>query len=110
MAYANHQFDLNYGRIGGGTKRDHLLLVEAQTGQTPKDLEGPDCPDSIWYIWQWWHDLRHGIGEAGIGHQDLLAWSQLRHFRPSAFQIKAILAIDRAFLAVVKAEQDRQRG
>lgn len=108
-AYAEHQFDLSLTKIGEGTKRDHLLQVERQTGKRPQELDGPICPHELLYLWSWWSELHQGSPPEGITYTDLLAWGTLYQIHFQSFELSAIMHLDRAFRMFANKEQERRR-
>jgi hypothetical protein len=87
----------------GATKRDHLESVERQTGKRPAALDGPELPAWGRHIFAAWIDLHAGRGGNGMGPNpiawaDLAAWAALTGTEPSPFEVRTIMAIDRAWL------------
>jgi len=82
---------------------DHLLSAWRQSGQMPGALEGPECPDVLRHLMEWFLELSSARGSSGfginpIGYPDIEAWSRLTGARPSPYEVECLLALDRAFL------------
>lgn len=107
--FAAHQFDLSQA-IGdhGVTKREHLQQVQRQTGETPTDLQGPQCPPALEYIWQWFLELHQSRGHSMNGplplsHQELAAWAQLTQRPLSILEVRLLKSLDQQWLECIHA-------
>jgi hypothetical protein len=85
-----------------------LLLAACGVSPTttpapPAALAGPDLPAWGRHIFAAWIDLHAGRGGNGMGPNpiawaDLAAWAALTGTEPSPFEVRTIMAIDRAWL------------
>lgn len=118
IAAAGADFALSAPMADGAPKRQHLERVESRTGRRPPELDTPPIPAWAEHIVDWWAELNaarggNGMGPNPIGWADLAAWASLTATTPSPFEVRAILALDQAWLAaqsrVVQARA-RQSG
>jgi len=105
VEYAEWTFDLNKSQ-DGATKLDHLEQVERQTGRTPQELEGPDFPFSVEYLWSAFLSLSNSrsIGFSGpnpITYEEIKAWKELTHTPLSARDIEAVKRLDLVYMRVM---------
>ena len=68
-----------------------------------RDLEGPELPGTLHYLWGWWAELNgtRRVGQwglEGITYQDIDAWARLTDRRPEPHEVQALIALDRAVL------------
>lgn len=84
--------------------REQLLSVQRQTGITPKDLEVPDCPQSMVSILNIFYELssarQSGMSLNPIAWGDIMAYCSLTETRLEKWEIDTIRALDRIFLEV----------
>lgn len=104
--YAEHEFRLNLpaSKSDKATEREHLEIVERQTGQTPKELEGPDPPPLMENVWSAFVDLnmsrQSGMGPNPITFQEIVAWSKLYNTPLRPWEVTAIKRLDMIFIKV----------
>lgn len=87
----------------GQSLRDHLEAVERQTGNRPKELDGPDFPHLMSYVWSAFLSLNSSrnpafSGVAPITYEQILAWKQLTNNPLSPREVEVIRRIDNIFL------------
>lgn len=112
-AFANHEFWLNEAQGDGATRRAHLEAASRQMGHTAPDLEGPPCPDALLPIWHLFLGLSaqrtlHAAGPNPLTWPELDAYCRLSGDDWSSFELTAILALDRVFLAAQAAAMQRR--
>jgi hypothetical protein len=103
LRFAENEFSLNERQDDGGTLRKHLEIVARQTGSIPKELEPIECPDAMIHVWRMFLELTSGRGNNGFGinpisYPDILAWACLVDSQPTPMEIRAIKAVDAAFM------------
>lgn len=69
----------------------------------PEQLERPEFPEGVAYIWLWFCDLNSGrsFGEFGahpLTYMDIKAWAELMSEAPAPFEIGVIKKLDKLFL------------
>jgi hypothetical protein len=67
------------------------------------DLDGPEPPLELAYLWEWFQDLHTARGSNGMGpnpitYTDIAAWAGLSGITLRAPEIQAILMLDRLWL------------
>jgi hypothetical protein len=117
IAYAEHQFRLARRAPDGATDGDHqasaFRQLRALPGARPADVglaaaldaEGPEAPSDGAHVWLWFLDLHQGRGSNGFGGSplswaDIKAWRDLTGTLLRPGEIQAIMALDRAWLAI----------
>jgi hypothetical protein len=71
----------------------------------PKELEPVPCPEEVLYVWSWFTELSRGRGYSSMGSPlpisftEIMAWSELMHTHPTAWELEAIGLIDMVYLA-----------
>ena len=85
--------------------RDHLEAVERQIGRKPKELDGPDFPELLAYVWSAFISLNSArtVGFNGpnpISYPDILAWKELTGNSISFWEIEAIKNLDAVYMRV----------
>jgi hypothetical protein len=87
----------------GSTTRKHLESIWRQTGVMPADLDVPECPAEVRYLWHWFLDLNRtrtsGMGIGPITYSEIAAWAQLMGIAPRPFEVHAVKSIDSVFIA-----------
>jgi hypothetical protein len=53
---------------------EHLTAVWKMSGRKPADLEIPEIPRELTYIWKWYHDMRT---PEGLTCTDMDAWERV---------------------------------
>lgn len=98
LAHARHEFWLNSTDRQGVTVSDHYLQLGREA-----DLEGPDFPDVVGYLWDYFMELHAArpVGAMGAGpltFEGIKAWSDLTHRELSPWEVKALKDIDAIWL------------
>ncbi len=105
MAFALGEFRLSKCDKQGTPLRVTLTSVWRQTGQKPGELETPDCPDELVYVWEWFCQLNCERGrsmegtELALDSTKLANWCWLEKVRLSSFELRMIRQLDRAYLS-----------
>ncbi|MDB4913105.1 MAG: hypothetical protein JWM95_749 [Gemmatimonadetes bacterium] len=64
-----------------------------------RELEGPEFPESLDYLWRWFQEL-HRTRAAGMNgpepmtHTEIDAWARLTNRTPDALEVDALLMLD----------------
>lgn len=106
MRFAESQFTLNEAQSDGATLRQHLEAVRKQTGENPRELDellANRCPDLLEPVWAMFIELNGSRGSNGfsispISYTEMLAWSAMTGQHPTHFEVKAIKAVDVAYI------------
>jgi hypothetical protein len=103
----------------GATLRKHLESVEAQTGKRPAQLDGPEFPTGVEYLWEWYWQLRrhnggNGFGPGPISWSEIDAWARRTGADPAPWELEVISELDAAYLKQQAVERkkndDRHRN
>lgn len=83
--------------------KEHLELIEEQTGKTPKELETKPFPMLVQYIWSAFVGLSDGrsagfSGPNPLSYTEIKAWMDLTNEHLSPRDIEAIKKLDTAYL------------
>lgn len=75
-----------------------------------QELVGPPCPDDLRYIWEWFVELSssrtsNGFGANPLGWATLEAWSRITCVQLLPYERRALLALDRAYLAIMSEKK-----
>jgi hypothetical protein len=97
---------LNIPGKDGLSQREHLEQVERQTGKRPKELDGPEFPELLSHIWSAFTILNgsRSIGFNGpnsISFGDIKAWMELTDTPLTAFEVEAIIKLDKVYMRAV---------
>ena len=103
MDYARHEYRLNKRESDGQSLRDHLEAVERQTGIRPEELDGPDFPSLMSYVWSAFLSLSSSrnpalSGVAPITYEQIKAWTQVTGNPLSPREVDAIKRLDYIFM------------
>lgn len=90
--------------------RVHLERAAELTGRRPAELDGPDLPEAIAYVWGWYLELdaaRSGNGWAPnpLGYGEIAAWAKLTGRRPTRFEVAVLRALDGVFFRQVSKDR-----
>lgn len=104
--YAEWEFKLSIPDGSGTTEREYLLKVQEQTGRTPEALMGPDFPELMVHVWSAFLYLSRcrGQGFSGpqpLSYQEIKAWAELTDTPLMAWEVDAIMRIDKVFMRVL---------
>lgn len=72
------------------SQRDHLRGVWKGTGVKPAELDYPEPPEELRYLWEWVNHFTHPLSIA-----DLKAWSELTEHGIARWEIEALVLLDR---------------
>ena len=84
----------------GATLREHLESVWRQSGEKPDELNVPDCPDFLAYLWGWFVDLSGARQYTDQGqplplsYTEIMAWRDLMEVDASPSEIKTLKQLD----------------
>ena len=97
----------------GTTLRGHLEQLEEATGKPCERLQNAAPPPAGERVWGWFWDLsdgrpNNGFGEGAIPYQEIQAWKSVTGERPEPWEIKAIRAMDGAFLLCCQEQQQKR--
>lgn len=81
----------------------HLERVAEMTGTRPAELDGPECPECLLYLFEWFFEIGRGRGSSGwgpnpLGYRDLAAWADLTGIRPTPLEVSMLMDLDRQFM------------
>jgi len=111
VEYARHQAQLNERQKDGSSARDHLEAAAAKgSRRAQKELDGPEYPDALDYLYGWAMELvgRSGVGMEGLSpltYTTLADWARLTGREPEPFEIEALLYLD----AVIRHTETREK-
>lgn len=104
MAFAACFFEFDIKGEDGSTKRDHLMVAANATKKVPVELQDqPELPESAAHVWDWFLELNSErtasmAGLNTISYSEIRAWAELENEKLAVWEVKAIKALDRAFL------------
>lgn len=77
--------------VEGGTqsKMEHLRAVWKQTGVKPTELELPEVPREMLYLWKWLCDLIYPMS-----FSELKAWGELTGRKLSRWEVEVLIRLD----------------
>jgi len=101
VAFAGHEFRMSRRTKDGATERDHLLAAQRQGAIIP-ELESPELPDWLLYLWGWFIELHQGrqsgFGASPLAWGDIWAWATLTGRSPTPWEVHCIRVIDAAWV------------
>lgn len=89
------------------TKARQWDLFAQRTGKRHPDLDAPQPHPAAEHLVTWWRELngaRRSGGMGGpdpIGYTELDAWARLTGRRPTSLEVRALRAMDEAFLGAL---------
>jgi hypothetical protein len=103
LDYARAVFELSKTDDKGISNFEHLSQVEQQTGITPRELEVPEIPPIIEYIWEVFIEVSSGrsaglSGPSPISHQEIHSWSILTGITLTSFEVNLLKKIDSIYV------------
>ncbi|MDO9950715.1 hypothetical protein Q7404_09740 [Glaesserella parasuis] len=109
MAYAKKEFELDKKpKDSNCTLREHLLVIQEQTGSVPEELENIEISPVISYLLGFFYELslsrQSGMGLCPITYTEIEAWNRLFQRDLAVWEIKVIKQLDVIFLNVQNAE------
>jgi hypothetical protein len=96
--------ELDFQRKDGSTLRANLK--QAERSKKRKLIVEPKVPGAAAHLWGWFWQLSNarpeGFSSAGpLTFGEIAAWAGLTGARPQAWEVEALKAMDRAYLASV---------
>ncbi len=96
MTWAREEFRLGKPDKNGTPLRSHLQAAGM-------DEPNPHpFPEALGYLWDWFCELSSGrpsgMGPGPLTWEGILAWTTLTGTRPAPWEIRALRALDTAFL------------
>lgn len=88
------------------SRYDHLMAIAKQTGEDPEELHGPEFPEVISHVYEWFLELHSGRQNGPIGFSDIKAWSELTGRQITPFETRLIKNLDAEYL---KQQHDNGR-
>lgn len=81
------------------------------TEEARRKLVGPEFPEPMRYLWDWYHELAagRGVGMSGllpIAYQDIDAWSRLTGHAVTPVEVRALMTLDAVFRHPGEDEDD----
>lgn len=100
-------------RADGASLRDHLEIVEQQTGKTPDRLLVEAIPVEYSWHWQTWVSLHSGrtygsMGAVPLTWLDIDAWSRMMGVRLTQLDLLIVRIIDSVWFSTQANERERQ--
>lgn len=112
-AFARGYFELGELQQDGLSLETHLRNYWKQTGQMPEQLDVPDCPVELMYIWSWWCTLNStrqvSMDVCRITYNEILSWSQLYKISLTPFELDCIVALDSIYMQIRAEQQERRK-
>ncbi|HHT7702741.1 phage tail assembly chaperone [Pasteurella multocida] len=101
--HVREEFKLNKPvKNSDATLREHLQAVWEQTGIKPDELNTPEPPSGLMYLFSYFNELslsrQYGMAVNPISYSDILAWSILTKVSLAAWEIEVIKQIDIVYL------------
>lgn len=95
----------------GSPRREHFAVVAKRNPEVRALLNGPDCPESLEYLYEWATALcgRSGVGMDGyapLSYTTIVAWSRLMGITVEPHEAEALIAIDGALRHPGEPEKD----
>lgn len=80
--------------------RDHLEAFRRRTGRPHPLSAAPPLPPEAAHLWEWFLDL-HAARSPGrpLAWHEIAAWAALSGERPAPWEVRALRALDAAWLA-----------
>jgi len=114
IAHAVHERALSAPLPDGHSEREHLQAAARNPGPAGaiarERLRGPGLPPEVAYLWDWFLELdsartSNGFGLNPIGYTELAAWAALTGRSPLPWEVRWLMALDRARLAEPKGRR-----
>jgi len=91
-----------------------LESVARQTGRRHKDLDGPEMPTELSYLWGWFQELgaqrsSNGWGPNPISYSEIRAWAALSGTLIHASEVRVIVALDAIYRIAVSESAEKRR-
>ncbi len=103
MEFAEAEFKLGVVQPDGATLREHYENLLRQKGVTHELLEASECPDSLFYIWEYFLTMNirrtgNGYGPNPLTPPEVEAWARLHGVRLTPFEAEALDGLETRFL------------
>ena len=121
MEYARHTARLNEPVAGGGDARAHLMQAARMGNKKAIELlEGPELPDGMEYLWDWFTELNasRGLGvvmmsgthlRQPLTYEVIFGWAQLMdHEDIMPHEVRALITLDHVYLHPEAGEKERE--
>ena len=107
MVYAEWDFKLSIPDKDGIPEREHLKVVEQQTGKTPLPLIAPDFPEVLDYLWEIFIKLSNTRGQGfddplPITYSEIKSWSEMTGTEIYPWEVDAVKRLDAVYVKVMK--------
>lgn len=105
--FAETEFRLSKPQGDGHTLREHFAAVKRMTKKAhPEDRQPCPLPESLRYLWTYFHDIGAGrpVWQGGflpIPATELRAWEELNEIKLESWELGAIRKLDALFLKIV---------
>lgn len=94
----------------GSALRDHLIAA-ARNGAEPDARLHAEAPAGMSQLWSAYTSMSSArVGESCIAPSEMLAWQRLHAVRLSPWEVGTIEAVDRACVAVLRAQSAKRRA
>ena len=102
MKFARHEFELDRPATKDAkhSKRESLEQIAKSLGHFPEEYFGPEIPEEMQYIWNWFIELHNARGQGGLAFSEIKCWCDMFEIELSPFELEAIKAVDVCFLKV----------
>ena len=111
MTHAKKEFELNRKPKGSTcTLREHLLVIQAQTGEMPPELENIEISTAVSHLLGFFYQLslsrQSGMGLCPITYAEIEAWNRLFKMNLAMWEINVIKQLDVIFLNTQNEESN----
>lgn len=94
----------------GKSLRWHLEIIHKQSGQMPAELDIPDAPHELQYLWGYFQSLNAkrtagGMSLDPLSDAQIMAWQQRHRIKLTPFENECIDALDAAYMAHVSTKK-----
>lgn len=93
----------------GKTYGEHLAAVAARSADYKRRLDGPEMPDAVGYLWEYFLALherrRHLVLPSGtlisepIPYTEVAAWATLTGRALASYEVEILMTLDRTWLS-----------
>jgi len=110
MEYARHEVKMSAPQ-GKTTYRAHLeAAAERGSSRALCELEGPEFPETLAYLWDWTRELRSAprVGVNGvepISWADIDSWARLTGRDLATHEVQALIALDHTLHAAQRTPE-----
>lgn len=110
IAYVRREAWLNE-RVEGSPRRQHFAVVAKRNPEVRALLEGPDCPESLEYLYEWATALcgRSGVGMDGyapLSYSTVAAWADLMGIAVEPQEVEGLMMLDAVIRHPGEPEKD----